>query len=64
VFLDDDSWVAESLNFDKDYEASVFETTIRSVIIFNLLYYIIIQNTLPLDHSGFFSLHFGVTMLC
>ncbi|KAL6662100.1 hypothetical protein ACP70R_001484 [Stipagrostis hirtigluma subsp. patula] len=24
-------WVAESLNFDKDYEASVFETTIRIV---------------------------------
>ncbi|XP_062192381.1 mannosyl-oligosaccharide 1,2-alpha-mannosidase MNS1-like isoform X2 [Phragmites australis] len=24
-------WVAESLNFDKDYEASVFETTIRVV---------------------------------
>jgi hypothetical protein len=23
------SWVAESLDFDKDYDASVFETTIR-----------------------------------
>ncbi|AQK43716.1 Mannosyl-oligosaccharide 12-alpha-mannosidase MNS1, partial [Zea mays] len=25
------SWVAESLDFDKDYDASVFETTIRVV---------------------------------
>lgn len=29
LFLSYGSWVANSLDFNKDYEASVFETTIR-----------------------------------